>query len=339
MSHMNELCHVWIRHITCEWVMAHTNESSHVRERTMTINIFTTLLGVWTSERVMLRMNESWHTCMSQVTYEWVVSHMNESWHIWMGHVQCASVPSPSTSLLQARASQECLCAMMSYVVSCYLCAMTHPYVTRHDTRYVTRHDTRSFVQCVPWLIHAWHECHVTYEWVMAHMHESCHIWMSHGTHEWVMSHARECTITINIFTTSPGVPGMFNVTTCTRMHSHATRVPGLPIRDCAGSSKNLAQMCPKLSAIDMTGKTFFERLYLVPGLGTFGPGVNCPCAPTPPHFNWQLFLDFYEWMAHHFFSSTIHQVIWPSPGTLQTTPRRVPARYSGRWDSKCWIK
>ena len=58
-------------------------------------------------------------------------------------------------------------------------------------------------------------------------------------------------------------------------------RVPGLPIRDCAGSSNNLAQMCPKLSAIHVTQKTFFERLYLVAGLSPFEPRVNCPYAPT----------------------------------------------------------
>ena len=71
-----------------------------------------------------------------------------------------------------------------------------------------------------------------------------------------------------------------------------ARRVPGPSIRDCAGSFDNLAQMCPKLSAIDMTGKIFFERLYWVPGLGTLGPGFNCPYAPTPPPFNRHLFLD-----------------------------------------------
>jgi len=35
----------------------------------------------------------------------------------------------------------------------------------------------------------------------------------------------------------------------------------------------------------DMTAKTFFERLYLVPGLSPFEPPVKCPCAPTPPPF------------------------------------------------------
>jgi len=33
---------------------------------------------------------------------------------------------------------------------------------------------------------------HVTYEWVMSHLNESCHIWMSHVTYEWVMSHMNE---------------------------------------------------------------------------------------------------------------------------------------------------
>jgi len=31
-----------------------------------------------------------------------------------------------------------------------------------------------------------------TYEWVMSHMNESWHIWMSHGTYEWVMAHMNE---------------------------------------------------------------------------------------------------------------------------------------------------
>ena len=49
-------------------------------------------------------------------------------------------------------------------------------------------------------------------------------------------------------------------------------RVPGLPIRDCAGDCNNRKHTRTQLSAIDVTEKTFFERLYLVLGLGTFGP-------------------------------------------------------------------
>jgi len=33
---------------------------------------------------------------------------------------------------------------------------------------------------------------HVTYVWVLSHMNKSCHIWMSHVTYEWVMSHIHE---------------------------------------------------------------------------------------------------------------------------------------------------
>jgi len=40
------------------------------------------------------------------------------------------------------------------------------------------------------------------------------------------------------------------------------TRVPGLPIRDCARGCNNRAQMCAQLCATDVTARTFFERLY-----------------------------------------------------------------------------
>jgi len=41
----------------------------------------------------------------------------------------------------------------------------------------------------------------------------------------------------------------------------------GLPIRDDAASHNNLVPRFPKLSITDVTIKTIFERLYLVPGL------------------------------------------------------------------------
>ena len=37
------------------------------------------------------------------------------------------------------------------------------------------------------------------------------------------------------------------------------------------------------MSAIDVTVKLFFERLYLVPGLHEIAPQVHCPYAPTVP--------------------------------------------------------
>jgi len=63
----------------------------------------------------------------------------------------------------------------------------------------------------------------------------------------------------------------------------HVRRVPWFPIRDCARGCNNCVHTRPLMSAIDVTKKLLFERLYLVPGMGTFGPWVNCPYAPTTP--------------------------------------------------------
>ena len=45
------------------------------------------------------------------------------------------------------------------------------------------------------------------------------------------------------------------------------SRVPGLPVKNCARVSNNLVPRGTKVNAIDVTTKTFFERLYSGPGL------------------------------------------------------------------------
>ena len=68
-------------------------------------------------------------------------------------------------------------------------------------------------------------------------------------------------------------------------------RVPGVSIRDCAGSPNNdLVLRITDLSAIDVTAKAICE---LVPGPRRFAPFVTMSCAPTPPLVTLQLFLDF----------------------------------------------
>jgi len=98
-------------------------------------------------------------------------------------------------------------------------------------------------------------------------------------------------------------------------------RVPGLPIRDCARSCNNRGHTHPQLSATVVTEKTFFERLYLVVGLRKIAPWVNCPYAPTTPTIHCttisRFLCNFFPRMDPQFFWSTIHQVIWPSPGTI----------------------
>ena len=63
-----------------------------------------------------------------------------------------------------------------------------------------------------------------------------------------------------------------------------STRAPGLPIRDCARGRNNRAQMCAQLSAIDVTERTFFERLYLVLGLRNCTLSQLFLCIHNPDH-------------------------------------------------------
>jgi len=47
------------------------------------------------------------------------------------------------------------------------------------------------------------------------------------------------------------------------------------------------------VSAIDVTAKALFARLYLVSGLRQFAPFVTMPSAPTSPLLALRQFIDF----------------------------------------------
>ena len=83
-------------------------------------------------------------------------------------------------------------------------------------------------------------------------------------------------------------------------------RVQGLPIRDCTRDCNNCGHTRPQMSAIYVTEKILFERLYLVSGMGTFGPWVSCPYAPTTPTVHpttiCRFPCNFFPRMAPHFF-------------------------------------
>jgi len=91
--------------------------------------------------------------------------------------------------------------------------------------------------------------------------------------------------------------------------------------RECKANSNNLAARYPKLSAIDVTEKAFFERLYLVLGLlPTDALGELSVCSHTVyPVANSRFpckFL-FSTIFTPHFCSQLDLQVIWLSHGTL----------------------
>ena len=80
----------------------------------------------------------------------WVMVHMNESWHIWMSHVTHICRWDNAWRWMSHVARVTCL----THDESC----LTYEWVCHHI-----------------WI------SHVSYEWVMSRMNESCHIWMSHA--------------------------------------------------------------------------------------------------------------------------------------------------------------
>jgi len=61
--------------------------------------------------------------------------------------------------------------------------------------------------------------------------------------------------------------------------------VQGLTIIDCARRRNSTVPKFSKVSAIDVTAKTFFERLYLILGLASIG-ALSCPCCSNPHRLN-----------------------------------------------------
>jgi len=107
----------------------------------------------------------------------------------------------------------------------------------------------------------------------------------------------------------------------------------------CAVSSNNLDARFVKLSAKDVIAQVIFERLYLVSGLSQFAPRGNVPMYPDPHRtiagYFWIL-VPFFPKSTLNFLVNTIHQVIWPSPGTISTHhswPFRAWTRLKG-WRS-----
>ena len=107
MSRVDESCHMWTSHVTCERVMSHVNESCHMWTSHVTCDIVQwratkSRVSVESSQRcpslshvtecqvsVALHCTmvpEESHVWTSHVTCERVMSHVNESCHVWMSH-------------------------------------------------------------------------------------------------------------------------------------------------------------------------------------------------------------------------------------------------------------
>jgi len=91
-------------------------------------------------------------------------------------------------------------------------------------------------------------------------------------------------------------------------VHSWAAlRVQGLPMRNCAGNSNNLVPRSTKVSAIDVTPKVFFERLYWFQDW-PYLRSESTVCVLPHPHFSrynyFSIFVQCFSDMAPHCLSA-----------------------------------
>ena len=149
-------------------------------------------------------VDQSCHTCVRHVTYVC---------HVWMrstGWQRCIGCLNFQVSFRKSATSHRALLRKMTYTDKAS-CGSSPPCTncfadfislkeSCHTYEWIVSHINES---CHIWMSHVTYEwvmshmnewfhiwiSHVTYEWVTSHMNEPCHIWMSHVTYEWVMSH------------------------------------------------------------------------------------------------------------------------------------------------------
>jgi len=122
--------------------------------------------------------------------------------------------------------------------------------------------------------------------------------------------------------------PGNLHVTS-NDQHRHGKRVPGLPIRKCAGSSNNLVPKSTKVSAIDVTPKVFFESLYWFQDWAHLSSESTVRVLPHP-HCSmnnyFSIYVQCFSDAAPHFLSAHY------SPSNIDNSwyPRREAGKKSG---------
>ena len=195
---MNESCHIWMSHVTYEWVIKWRVTRTRVIESRMneSCHSFRTHSYVWHDSLARTNPHFKPQSCVThdtygykypcqlthiwtshfgqRVTYEWVMewhvtrtrvyeSRMNESYHSsrtdsHVWHDSLATADPHFTKPVPA------FCMHMCATTNSYVCAMTHSYVC--DKSSVDSHLTPYLCHisiCVSWLIHV---CDMTHSYV-----------------------------------------------------------------------------------------------------------------------------------------------------------------------------
>jgi len=219
---MNESCHIWMIHVTYEWVMSRMNQSCHVWMSHVTYE--------WATHFTIRPSDETYSSKKkSLVKYEAVA----ESFHMWMSHVTNERVMSRiNKSLTQPLRAEDqrtnesceegngsCLVWMSHFTyewvmgreswVMSHLCGQKLKGQMSHFTR---KKKSKSHVTHMNEWCHGLNESrdvwisHVMYAWDMSHLSrqhiqwqmshftyeevkEWCHTYEWFVTYEWVMAH------------------------------------------------------------------------------------------------------------------------------------------------------
>jgi len=185
LAFMNESCHVWMSHVTYQWVMSHMIHSRKMPLiRDMTHSQTRVYLASWHDSFInasvwmpLIQRQDTLASCrisMSHVTYVWMRGKIHS--RLWMSHVTCGWV--------MLRINESCH-RLMSHVT--YQCDMTH------WCEWVMLRSDESCRICMHER-YAWHDMYEDMRWVVRHLWVMAH-WMSHGSLneswliEWVMTH------------------------------------------------------------------------------------------------------------------------------------------------------
>ena len=132
-----------------------------------------------------------WVLRTSHVTYQRVMSHMNESCHIWMSHVTYQRVKSRMNESCHIRTSHVTYQRVMSQIISTSHVTCTPPF--RNEGTCCVRIGGSTLVytyyRVIPFSNAT--SLNESYQRVMSHMNESCHMSRSQVPYERVLSHIR----------------------------------------------------------------------------------------------------------------------------------------------------